>query len=76
MSNYFFGGRLNSSSISCVLSDGDFINFKIQLVQSFKCAHRNKTCDTYIHKISAHTCMCGCEAHEHAAYRACMLDVI
>jgi hypothetical protein len=38
----------------------DFVNLKINLAQSFGCAHRDRVCVRVFIGVSAHTCMSIC----------------
>jgi hypothetical protein len=38
----------------------DFVNFKIKLIQSFRCAYRFRLCVYIFVEVSAHTCIRIC----------------
>jgi hypothetical protein len=38
----------------------DFVNFKIKLTQSFRCAHKDRMCVYVFIRISVRTCMSIC----------------
>jgi hypothetical protein len=52
------GGDVPVNSKSLFVTD--FMNLKIKLTQSFRCAYMNRVCVRMFIRVSAHTCMSIC----------------